>query len=71
MKSSISRSAAVPAAALPAIDPGLAARLLSPAVTLPPGNDIKEAAQVLAFPGERDTGFEPATFGLGSRRSTN
>jgi integrase len=60
----------VPAAALPVIDPGLA-RLLSPAVTSRPGNDLRSDAQVLEFPGERDTRFELATFGLGSRRSTN
>jgi len=60
----------VPASALPVIDPGLA-RLLSPAVTSRPGNDLSVSAQVIEFPGERDTGLEPATFGLGSRRSTN
>ncbi len=61
----------VPAAALPDIDPGLAARLLSPAVT----DDARQVpAELLATSrnhSERDTGLEPATFGLGSRRSTN
>jgi len=61
----------VPAAALPIIDPTLARRLLSPAVTHRPSNDIRDGAQVVDLLGERDTSLELATFGLGSRRSTN
>jgi integrase len=48
----------VPIAALPFIEAGLAARLLSPRVTQRGEKDRLSA--------ERDTGFEPATFSLGS-----
>jgi integrase len=53
----------VPIAALPFIEAGLAARLLSPAVTQRGRKDRLST--------ERDTSLELATFGLGSRRSTN
>ncbi len=46
----------VPSAALPIIDPGLAARLLSPAVTRGPGNDFKDARQVLVIAGSGTRG---------------
>ena len=62
---------AVPAAALPVIDPAIAARLLSPPVTVGPRNDVSDGAQVFDITEERDTSLELATFGLGSRRSTN
>jgi|HubBroStandDraft_1064217.scaffolds.fasta_scaffold154025_2 hypothetical protein len=58
----------VPAAALPIIDPTLARRLLSPAVTHRPSNDVRDGAQVVVSLGERDTSLELATFGLGRLR---
>jgi hypothetical protein len=59
-------STPVPAGARPDIDPGVAARLLTPAVS---DNAYEIAVWLLATSrnhSERDTGLEPATFGLGS-----
>ena len=41
----------VPSAALPTLDPGLAGRLLQPAVTFQPSNDVRDGAEVIDFPG--------------------
>ena len=55
----------VPVAALPAIDAGLALRLLSPAVTYQ-SPAVTRGGERRGLSTERDTGFEPATFSLGS-----
>ena len=57
----------VPAAALPVIDPALAARLLSPAVTNDIESTLENQMHMVDFI-ERYTGLETATFGLGSQR---